>query len=52
MMEECIAKKIKLLVPDVDGVLTAGTLYIGDSGEAFKGSNVKGRGGSSVFTST
>ena len=35
------AKKIKLLVFDVDGVLTDGGLYYGSEGEAFKRFNVK-----------
>ena len=35
------AKKIKLLVFDVDGVLTDGGLYYGHEGEAFKRFNVK-----------
>ncbi len=35
------AKKIKLLVFDVDGVLTDGGLYYGPEGEAFKRFNVK-----------
>ena len=34
-------KKIKLLVLDVDGVLTDGSLYIGPEGECFKGFNAK-----------
>lgn len=41
MISEAIARQIKLLVLDVDGVLTDGTLYIGESGEAFKVFNVK-----------
>lgn len=32
---------IKLLALDVDGVLTDGTIYIGDEGEMFKGFNAK-----------
>ncbi len=35
------AKKVKLLVFDVDGVLTDGGLYYGPEGEAFKRFNVK-----------
>jgi 3-deoxy-D-manno-octulosonate 8-phosphate phosphatase (KDO 8-P phosphatase) len=35
------AKKIKLLVLDVDGTLTDGKLYIGNEGEVFKAFNVK-----------
>ncbi len=35
------AKKIKLLALDVDGVLTDGTIYIGNEGEIFKGFNAK-----------
>ena len=38
---EQAAKKIKLLVLDVDGVLTDGTIYIGNEGEVFKGFNAK-----------
>ncbi len=33
---EKLAKKIKLLILDVDGVLTDGSLYFGDNGEEFK----------------
>lgn len=33
--------KIKLLALDVDGVLTDGTINIGDNGELFKGFNAK-----------
>jgi len=35
------AKKIKLLLLDVDGVLTDGTIYVGAEGEALKVFNVK-----------
>ena len=35
------AKKIKLLICDVDGVLTDGKIYIGNDGELFKAFNVK-----------
>ncbi len=38
---EQAAKKIKLLVLDVDGVLTDGTIYIANEGEVFKGFNAK-----------
>jgi len=38
---EQAAKKIKLLALDVDGVLTDGTIYIGNEGEVFKGFNAK-----------
>jgi 3-deoxy-D-manno-octulosonate 8-phosphate phosphatase (KDO 8-P phosphatase) len=34
------ARTIRLAVFDVDGVLTDGTLYIADSGEAFKAFNI------------
>lgn len=33
--------KIKLLVIDVDGTLTNGSIYIGETGEVFKAFNVK-----------
>ena len=33
--------KIKLLICDVDGVLTDGKIYIGNEGELFKAFNVK-----------
>lgn len=36
-----IVYKIKYLIMDVDGTLTDGKIYIGDSGEAFKAFNVK-----------
>ena len=39
-MQEKLAQ-IKLLALDVDGVLTDGTINIGDSGEIFKGFNAK-----------
>lgn len=35
------AQKIKLLICDVDGVLTDGKIYIGDEGELFKAFDVK-----------
>lgn len=35
------ARKIKLLICDVDGVLTDGKIYIGNEGELFKAFNVK-----------
>ena len=35
------AKKIKLIISDVDGVLTDGGIYIGEEGELFKAFNVK-----------
>ena len=35
------AEKIKLLICDVDGVLTDGKIYIGNEGELFKAFNVK-----------
>lgn len=35
------AQKIKLLICDVDGVLTDGKIYIGNEGELFKAFNVK-----------
>lgn len=38
---EQAAKKIKLIALDVDGVLTDGTIYIGNEGEVFKGFNAK-----------
>lgn len=41
MMIEKKAKKIKLLILDVDGVLTDGTLYIDARGEEIKAFNVK-----------
>jgi len=31
-----LAKKIKLIIFDIDGVLTNGTLFIGDGGEEYK----------------
>ncbi|RLA14177.1 MAG: hypothetical protein DRQ60_06920 [Gammaproteobacteria bacterium] len=36
-----IAAKIKLLILDVDGVMTDGTLWFGDDGAEYKGFNVK-----------
>ena len=33
--------KIKLLALDVDGVLTDGTINIGDNGELFKGKHLR-----------
>jgi 3-deoxy-D-manno-octulosonate 8-phosphate phosphatase (KDO 8-P phosphatase) len=41
MIEKALADKLKLFVLDVDGVLTDGFLFIGESGEEFKGFNVK-----------
>ena len=35
------AKKIKMFIFDVDGVLTDGGIYVGDNGELFKPFNVK-----------
>lgn len=35
------AQKIRMLVLDVDGVLTDGTIYMGNEGELFKGFNAK-----------
>lgn len=35
------AKRLKLMIFDVDGILTDGTLYLADSGEEFKGFNVR-----------
>ena len=35
------ARKIKLLICDVDGVLTDGKIYIGNEGELFKAFDVK-----------
>jgi 3-deoxy-D-manno-octulosonate 8-phosphate phosphatase (KDO 8-P phosphatase) len=34
------ARRVRLAIFDVDGVMTDGTLYIGDSGEAFKAFNI------------
>jgi 3-deoxy-D-manno-octulosonate 8-phosphate phosphatase (KDO 8-P phosphatase) len=34
------AKRVRLAIFDVDGVMTDGTLYIGESGEAFKAFNI------------
>lgn len=34
-------KSIKLLIMDVDGTLTDGKIYMGESGEAFKAFNIK-----------
>ena len=34
------AARVRLMLFDVDGVLTDGTLYIGESGELMKASNV------------
>ncbi|BDU49616.1 KdsC family phosphatase [Haliovirga abyssi] len=36
-----MTENIKLIVLDVDGTLTNGTIYIGNSGEELKGFNVK-----------
>jgi 3-deoxy-D-manno-octulosonate 8-phosphate phosphatase (KDO 8-P phosphatase) len=35
------AKRVRLMLFDVDGVLTDGTLYLGPAGEAMKGFNVR-----------
>src|SRR5437868_12371708 len=35
------AKSVRLMLFDVDGVLTDGTLYLGDNGEVMKGFNVR-----------
>ena len=35
------AQRVRLMLFDVDGILTDGTLYISDSGEAMKGFNVR-----------
>jgi 3-deoxy-D-manno-octulosonate 8-phosphate phosphatase (KDO 8-P phosphatase) len=34
------ARRVRLAIFDVDGVMTDGTLYIGDAGEAFKAFNI------------
>ena len=36
-----LAKQIKLVIFDIDGVLTNGTLFIGDGGEEYKAFNSK-----------
>ena len=36
-----LAKDVRLLILDVDGVLTDGTLYFGDTGEALKSFNIR-----------
>jgi 3-deoxy-D-manno-octulosonate 8-phosphate phosphatase (KDO 8-P phosphatase) len=41
MIKDKELSKIKLLVMDVDGTLTDGKIYVGDSGEVFKAFNVK-----------
>jgi 3-deoxy-D-manno-octulosonate 8-phosphate phosphatase (KDO 8-P phosphatase) len=41
MIKEKDLSKIKMLVMDVDGTLTDGKIYVGDSGEVFKAFNVK-----------
>jgi 3-deoxy-D-manno-octulosonate 8-phosphate phosphatase (KDO 8-P phosphatase) len=41
MIQEKDLSKIKMLVMDVDGTLTDGKIYVGDSGEVFKAFNVK-----------
>ncbi|MEH7495475.1 KdsC family phosphatase [Neobacillus niacini] len=41
MIKERNLSKIKMLVMDVDGTLTDGKIYVGDSGEVFKAFNVK-----------
>ena len=39
------AKNVKMLILDVDGVLTDGSIAVGDNGELFKTFNVRdGRG--------
>src|SRR4051812_4945082 len=35
------AKNVRLMLFDVDGVLTDGTLYMGENGEVMKGFNVR-----------
>jgi 3-deoxy-D-manno-octulosonate 8-phosphate phosphatase (KDO 8-P phosphatase) len=35
------AQRVRLMLFDVDGVLTDGTLYLGESGEAMKGFNAR-----------
>jgi 3-deoxy-D-manno-octulosonate 8-phosphate phosphatase (KDO 8-P phosphatase) len=35
------ARKVRLMLFDVDGVLTDGTLYLGENGEVMKGFNVR-----------
>ena len=35
------ASKIKLVILDVDGVMTDGTLYYGNNGEELKGFNIQ-----------
>ena len=37
------AKKVKMLILDVDGVLTDGSIAVGDNGELFKIFNVRSR---------
>ncbi|NWQ39162.1 HAD-IIIA family hydrolase [Bacillus sp. EB106-08-02-XG196] len=41
MIKDKNLSKIKMLVMDVDGTLTDGKIYVGDSGEVFKAFNVK-----------
>ncbi|MBY0145902.1 HAD family hydrolase [Neobacillus niacini] len=41
MIKDKDLSKIKMLVMDVDGTLTDGKIYVGDSGEVFKAFNVK-----------
>lgn len=41
MTNQEVAANIKLLICDVDGVLTDGKIYIGNDGELFKAFNVK-----------
>lgn len=41
MIQDKNLSKIKMLVMDVDGTLTDGKIYVGDSGEVFKAFNVK-----------
>ncbi|MGG1399974.1 HAD-IIIA family hydrolase [Bacillus salipaludis] len=41
MIKDRDLSKIKMLVMDVDGTLTDGKIYVGDSGEVFKAFNVR-----------
>jgi 3-deoxy-D-manno-octulosonate 8-phosphate phosphatase (KDO 8-P phosphatase) len=41
MIKDKELSKIKMLVMDVDGTLTDGKIYVGESGEVFKAFNVK-----------
>ncbi len=45
-----LAKNIKLIIFDIDGVLTHGTLYIGDGGEEYKAFNSKDGHGLRMLT--